>query len=187
MLYREQTLLQYSENLAARSAAPGGGSASATAACMGASLLSMVLRFTVGKPAYSRYDGWLRETLSKTEELRKRFLELADLDVQAFGGKDMRRSLDISFIICRLAYEAAKLCPPLLKKSNVNLTTDVGTAIAFLDAAFCGAYLNLRINLKIIGDKKLSRGMLKELSVKKRAIAGIRAEIENGVGRIIER
>ena len=186
MLYRKQSLLKFSDDLAAKMAAPGGGAASANVACLGVSLMSMVINFTIGKRAYSQHEPWLKDTLRKSESLRKRFLELVDLDVQAFSGKDMRKALDIPFIVCRLSFEAARLCQELLRKSNVNLSSDVGVAAALLDAAFSGAYLNVKVNLKIIGDKALSGGMLRELSVKKRGIAKIRAEIENGVGRIIE-
>ncbi|MFA5320878.1 MAG: cyclodeaminase/cyclohydrolase family protein [Candidatus Omnitrophota bacterium] len=186
MKYCCKSVEKYNDCLAAGNAVPGGGSSSAVSAAMGTALLSMVLNFSAGRKAYAVHEQKLRTILVETEALRARFLELADLDSEAFSGKDMRKSLDVSFIICRLCYETMKFCPEVLKKGNPNLCTDVGTASALLDAAFCGAYLNARINLKIIGDAVLSRGMLKELTVKKRAMARIRTEIENGVCRIIE-
>ncbi len=184
--YCRKSVEKYNCCLAAGSAVPGGGSAAAVAAAMGTALLSMVINFSVGRKAYAAHEKRLKEILSEAEKLRVRFLELADLDSEAFSGRDMRRSLDISFIICRLCYEAVKFCPEVLKKGNPNLCTDTGTAAAMLEAAFCGAYLNVRINLRIIGDKPLSAGMLRELAVKKRSMSRIRTEMENGVCGIIE-
>ncbi len=185
--YCRKSLEKYNDCLAAGNAVPGGGSASAVAAAMGTALLSMVLNFSLGRKAYAAHEKRLKEILGAAERLRARFLELADLDAEAFNGRDMRRSLDISFIICRLTYEGMKFCPEVLKKGNPNLCTDTGTAAAMLEAAFRGAYFNVRINLKIIGDRALSRGMLRELSVKKRSMLRIRTEIEDGVCGIIER
>lgn len=187
MKYCRKSVERYNSCLASGNAVPGGGSASAVAGAMGAALLSMALNFSVGRKAYAAHEKRLKEILSAAEKLRSRFLELADLDSEAFSGRDMRKSLDVSFIICRLCYEAVKFCPEVLKKGNPNLCTDTGTAAALFDAAFCGAYLNVRINLKIMGNKALSAGMLRELAGKRRTMSRIRTEIENGVCRIIER
>ena len=48
-MYNEGSLKQYLNDLAAKLPAPGGGSAAALTAALGASLISMVLNFTIGK------------------------------------------------------------------------------------------------------------------------------------------
>ncbi|MBI5145023.1 MAG: cyclodeaminase/cyclohydrolase family protein, partial [Candidatus Omnitrophica bacterium] len=60
MKYREATLKKYSDDLAAKLPAPGGGSAAALAAAMGVSLISMVVNFTLGKPKYAQYERELK-------------------------------------------------------------------------------------------------------------------------------
>jgi formiminotetrahydrofolate cyclodeaminase len=84
MSYKEQTLKKYLDDLAAKLPAPGGGSAAALAAALGASLISMVVNFTLGKPKYAEYEKGLKQILSKSERLREEFLNLVDLDVTAY-------------------------------------------------------------------------------------------------------
>ena len=48
-MYNDSSLKQYLNDLAAKLPAPGGGSAAALTAALGASLISMVLNFTIGK------------------------------------------------------------------------------------------------------------------------------------------
>jgi len=185
MNYKNETLEKYLSDLAARIPAPGGGSAAALAAAMGSSLVSMVLNFTLGKPKYARYEEELKETFKKSEKLRREFLNLVDLDVQAYKSKNVRSALNIPFMVCRLCLEAIKLCPALIKKGNINLISDVAAAAVLLESAFASAYCNVEINLKALGDKKLTQSIRKELAQKGKIIKRIRLETEEKVGKII--
>ena len=80
MEYKNQNLTKYLDDLSARLPAPGGGSAAALNAAMGASLISMVVNFTLGKPKYAAFEEELKDILAKSEKLRKDFLDLVDLD-----------------------------------------------------------------------------------------------------------
>lgn len=185
--YKDKSVAAYLQDLSAKLAAPGGGSAAALSAAMGACLLSMVVNFTLGKKKYARYEKELARVLEKSEKLRKDFLELVDLDVAAYKSGEARKALDVPFALCRLSYEAIKLCPLLIKKSNPNLASDVAVAAILLESAFACAEFNVRINLKIIGEKKLSAGINRELSAKYIAVAKTRKKTEAGVGKIIGR
>jgi methenyltetrahydrofolate cyclohydrolase len=184
-MYADKSLKKYLNDLAARLPAPGGGSAAALNAALGASLVSMVVNFTIGKPKYSKYEAELKEILDESEKLRNKFLDLVDLDVAAYKSKDLRNALDIPFMLCRLCFEAIKLCPPLVKKGNVNLASDVAVAAIMLEAAFTSAYFNVEINLKLLADKKLARAVRKELERKEKIIKKIRQDMEEKVGKII--
>lgn len=48
MKYKTQSLEKYLNDLSAKLSAPGGGSAAALNAALGASLISMVINFTLG-------------------------------------------------------------------------------------------------------------------------------------------
>ena len=185
MSYKEETLKKYLDDLAARLPAPGGGSAAALTAAMGAALISMVVNFTLGKPKYAEYENELKEILAKSEKLREEFLNLVDLDVAAYQSKDMRNALDVPFMVCRLCLEGIKLCPQLIKKGNVNLISDVAVAAVLLESAFASAYFNVEINLKSLNDKKLTRSIRKELAQKGKAILKTRAKTEDSIGKII--
>ncbi len=156
-MYKNSTLKKYLDDLAAKLPAPGGGSAAAMNAAMGAALISMVVNFTLNKPKYAAFEKELKEILEKSEGLRKKFLDLVDLDVRAYKSKNLRDALNIPFMLARLVFEAIKLCPPLVTKGNRNLISDVAVAAILLESAFASAYFNVEINLKALDDKKLSK------------------------------
>lgn len=185
MNYKNTSLEKYLNDLAAKIPAPGGGSAGALTAALGASLISMVVNFTIGKPKYLKFEKELKDTLVSSEKLRKEFLNLVDLDVVAYKSKDARKALNVPFMLARLCFEAAKLCPPLVKKSNIYLISDVAVAVVFLEGAFTSAFFNVEINLKYIKDKKLSVSIRKELKRKDKLIKKIRIKTEEQIGKII--
>ncbi len=184
-MYRDKTLKQYLDDLAAKLPAPGGGAAAALTAASGAALISMVINFTLGKPKYAKYEKELKDVLGKSEKLRGEFLHLVDKDVIAYQSKDLRKALDVPFMVCRLCFEAIKLCPPLIRKTNKNLISDVAVAAVLLEAAYASAYFNVEINLKYLADKKLTGSIRKELSRKEKTVKKIRQKTEVKIGEII--
>jgi formiminotetrahydrofolate cyclodeaminase len=184
-MYRDESLKRYLDDLAAKLPAPGGGSAAAMNAALGAALISMVANFTIGKPKYSQFEFEVKDILEKSEKLRQEFLNLVDLDVKAYQSKNIRDALDVPFMLARLCFEGIKLCPPLITKGNVNLISDVGVAAVFLESAFASARFNVDINLKSIDDKALAGSIRKELGQKAKRIKKIREETEVKVGKII--
>lgn len=187
MSYKEKSLNRYLDDLAGKLPAPGGGSASALVAGLGTSLISMVVNFTLGKPRYAKFENELKVILEKSENLRKEFLNLVDLDVLAYKSKNLRDMLNVPFMVCRLCFEGIKLCPALIKKGNINLISDVAVAAVLLESAFTSACFNVEINLKSLDDKKLTKGIRKELAGKENLIKKIRLETEEKIGKIIRR
>lgn len=187
MSYKNKTITKYLDDLAARLPAPGGGSAAALTAAMGASLISMVVNFTLGKPKYAGYEGELKQILEKSEKLRAEFLNLVDLDVVAYKSKNIRDALNVPFMVARLCFEGIKLCPALIKKGNRNLISDVAVAAIFLESAFASAYFNVEINLKMLADNALTKTIRKELALKEKTIKKIRLNTEVEVGEIVGR
>jgi formiminotetrahydrofolate cyclodeaminase len=185
MAYKDNTLQKYLDDLSARLPAPGGGSAAALTASLGAALISMVVNFTLGKKRYARYEDELKGILTISERLRGDFLRLVDLDVEAYQSKNIKEALDVPFMLARLCFEGVKLCPPLIKKGNVNLISDVAVAAVLLESAFSSAYFNVKINLKNLNDAHLATVIRKELSGKRAVIKSIRKKTEEKVGKII--
>jgi formiminotetrahydrofolate cyclodeaminase len=186
-MYKNKTLATYLNDLAAKLPAPGGGSAAALTAGLGAALLSMVVNFTLGKPKYSQYEEELKQILDKSEKLRDKFLELVDLDVVAYKSGNIRNALNVPFMVCRLCFEAIQLCPALVKKGNQNLASDISVAAILFEAGFSSAYCNVEINLKILGDKKLASSIRKELKTKGKLVEQIRKKTEEKIGKFIGR
>jgi len=184
-MYCDKSLKEYLKDLSAKLPAPGGGSAAALTAALGASLISMVVNFTLGKPKYAKFEEELKGILEKSEKLREEFLRLVDLDVVAFESKDIRDAMDVPFMVCRLCFEGIKLCRSLVTKGNINLVSDVAVAAILLESAFASAYFNVEINLRPLNDKRLSRAVIKELAQKGRLITKMRLDTEERVGKTI--
>jgi len=187
MKYKNQSLTKYLNDLAARIPAPGGGSAAALNAAMAVSLVSMVVNFTLGKPKYAVFEKELKRILVESEKLRNNFLDLVDLDVAAYQSKNIKKSLTVPLRLAKLCCQAAKLCPPLVKKGNVNLISDVAVAAVFLESAFAAACFNVEINLKSLSDVKLAQKTKREIKQMYKIMFKIRKNTEDGVGKIIRR
>lgn len=184
-MYYNKSLKKYLDDLAAKLPAPGGGSGAALVAGLGSALISMVINFTLGKPKYAKYKKDLTKWLSISERIRKRFLQLVDLDIVAFKSKDINKALNVPLEVTRLCLEAIRLCPPLVKKGNINLITDVAVAAIMLEAGFSSALFNVRINLKYLKDKRQINRIVKELNKKKIFLRKTRQDLEVKVDEII--
>ncbi|MFH1245476.1 MAG: cyclodeaminase/cyclohydrolase family protein, partial [Candidatus Omnitrophota bacterium] len=175
-MYKE-TLKKYLDDLAAEKPAPGGGSAAALTAAVGAALLSMVCNFTLGKEKYKAYEIDIRNILTQAEKLRAELLLLVDADVAGYKKLSaayqlpvntpeekkkraqavqdgLKEAVSAPLNVCKCCREGIKLAPALVGKGNVNLISDVGVAVFFLEAAYQAAMLNVDINLRGIKDKE---------------------------------
>ncbi len=63
---------------------PGGGAAAAISGAIGAALIAMVGRLTVGKPGFEDVDDRMRALIERADAARLVFLDLADRDAHAF-------------------------------------------------------------------------------------------------------
>lgn len=157
--FRNYTLSEYSRVLSLKVPAPGGGSAAAATAALGAALLSMVTNYSLGKGAPREVEQKLKNTLKASEQLRKRFLQLVDLDAQAYlnvvktrkaapvkRAAARRKAAQVPLEVCKLCYKAVQLSPALVRYGNKYLISDVKVAMELLLAAFNSAKLNVEIN-----------------------------------------
>lgn len=201
MEYVAQPIKKYLDDLAAKLPAPGGGSASALTGGEGVALLGMVLNFTIDKKGYETFWSEAKDLLKEIEIIRERLSALIDEDVSAYGELDrvikmpkgseeerkrrndaleeaLKKAESIPEEICKLSYEAARLCPVILEKGNINLASDVGAGMALLVAAFKAGRLNVEINLKSIKDKEFCRRVVGELDKLQKELLRLEKEIE---------
>ena len=149
--YGHFTLAEYTEALAAKSPVPGGGSAAALTAVLGAALISMVARYSIGKGTDKTTERRLGHVLKKSETIRRRLFRLVDLDtkvylkvVQTRRARTARRQRaaalkaagGVPLEVARLCFQAIQLTPFLITKGNKNLVSDVAVAGELLWAAF---------------------------------------------------
>ena len=136
---------------------PGGGSAAALAASLGASLIAMVIHYSLGKGQASWIEDKLKVTLRASQKLQKRFLELVDLDAQAYlqvvkskkASKQVRKRAQakaraVPREVAQLCYRAIELLPYLVKHGNKYLVSDLEVAAELLLASFNSALALLK-------------------------------------------
>lgn len=167
-MYINKPLKEYLDDLAAKKAAPGGGSASALAASTGTSLMSMVANFTIGKPEYKKVEEKVTAILFETMKCDSELRVLIDKDVEAYtklslaikGARGDDAKLDKLYkdaakpplSVCEITNKCMELCRELAGCGNRNLVTDTATAAMLFEAAFFSAKFNVYVNLKYIKD-----------------------------------
>ena len=157
--YRNYSLTDYCAALSGRNPVPGGGSAAAYAAALGASLLLMVANYSISDKTPPDLVEETKRLLAKTQKLRDRLLELVDLDAQAYlkvveskkgtvQSKEnaLKGAREVPREVCQLCYEAIELTPFLVEKGNKFLLSDIEVAVELLEAAFNSAKINIETN-----------------------------------------
>jgi len=172
---RDEAIASFLTRLAARSAAPGGGTTGALHAAQAAALLAMVARFSDGPRHDAEVVGRVR---AAADGLAGEALDLAEADsaafekvVDAYGlpketaeekaarseaiaealGGAARPPADLMAAAVRLA----GLAEDLLAVANRNVISDIAAAAAAIGAAAVTAQVNIEANLGGIKDPAL--------------------------------
>ena len=171
----KMTLEEFTASLSAGTPTPGGGSAAALSGALSASLLQMVSDLTIGREPYKAHDASVRAIRQKAEGLRKDLLALVDRDAEAYDGvirairlpkgseteKEARAAAlsRANLFATETPLAVADACAALMSmavelahKGNPNAVSDVGTAALLAYAGLRAGILNVRTNLKGIGD-----------------------------------
>lgn len=185
--FSDFTLSEFSDALAADTAAPGGGSTAAVVAALAASLAAMVARLTVGRPKYAPVEAAMQQVVTTADPLRQRLLTLATRDAEVFAiviaafrlpketeYQKQERQLAIQTAYrdatvvpmqtLEAAVEVLELCLRVVELGNPNAVTDGITGALLAEAAAQGAALNVQINLTAIQDTAFVTTMQAQLS-----------------------
>lgn len=173
-MLKELSLIDFTNELASESPAPGGGSAAGLSAAIGASLTSMVLNLTIDKKVSEGYPedvkAALKEALKTANLMRGKYIELIDKDADSFNKlmeafklpkhtdaqKEERKAKiaeakELVLAVPRsLLKESYALYEPLkiaTEYGNKNAISDAGVGAIMLHGAIEGAALNIFINL----------------------------------------
>jgi glutamate formiminotransferase/formiminotetrahydrofolate cyclodeaminase len=174
------------DDLASDSPTPGGGSAAAYSGAMGAGLVAMVARLTVGKKKYAGVEERMKSIVRQAEELRAQQTAAVSQDAEAFNqvmaafklpkdsdGEKEARSKAIQEAtagaalvplgVAERAVDTIELAREAAQVGNVNAISDAASAVALARACFQGASLNVRINAQGLKDQKQAKSWLKTL------------------------
>ena len=193
--YLKGTMERYLGELSARSITPGGGSAAALTAALGAALNLMVIN-------YSIKDGEeVPEVLQAARERQQESLEhlsgLIDEDCRVFrklmdtlskkqdAQKEYIAAATVPMKICREAHISMDITDHLIDNANRKLISDVGCAAQILNSAFYAAQLNVRINLGQVKDASFVKNADKALKTMYKDMEDADIRIINRVNNII--
>ncbi len=186
-MYIDQPLKDYLDDLASAKPAPGGGSAAALSGAMGAALASMVCRLTLDKEAYAGVQQEIEGLSKQTEELRYRFQELMQEDIEAYGrlsasyrmprGTGEERAaraaaiqeqlVGAALVPLEVAESAAALiecCERIAEIGNVTVLSDVAAGVILARGAGEDAALLVRINLRAMKNAELAADIERRLN-----------------------
>ena len=188
------------EELASPTPTPGGGSAAAFAAAMGAGLVAMVAGVTIGKKKYAEVEAEMQAIRVVAENLRAELTQAVDDDSSAFEAvmgafrlpKDtdeqkkareaavIQATLNAAHIPLHVAEDAVKVMGLAIKCAKhgiVSAISDASSGFAMARAALTAAGYNVRININSLEDKSTGEKMLAELLDLEREADQLEAEI----------
>jgi formiminotetrahydrofolate cyclodeaminase len=177
-MYLDRPLRKYLDDLASAQPTPGGGSAAALSGAMGAALASMVSRLTLGKADYADVQAEIETLVQKAEQLRTRFQQLVQEDIDAYGKLSasfklprataeekvartkaiQERLTEAALVPLAMAESAAELvqyCLRIAQIGNARVLSDIATAARLAVSAGDGASWMVRVNVNSMKDQEL--------------------------------
>ncbi|HTC93543.1 MAG TPA: glutamate formimidoyltransferase [Terriglobales bacterium] len=161
------------EQLAAPTAVPGGGSASASAGAMAAALGHMVASMSRGKKNYLPYERELSEAMARLAQLREELKAAIDADAESYkavvqaykSAKDskdgdtkitlaLKGATNIPLLVAEKSREVRKILESLKAITNPKMASDLTVGVALARAAVEGALANVEINLESLTDQQ---------------------------------
>ena len=180
----ELDVLKFLDVVDSNSPAPGGGSVSALASSLGASLARMVAHLSFGKKNYEALaDDVKAKFVANFDELLKIKNELNDLidrDSEAYNTvmaayklpkaarsaeiqKSLKYAIQTPYDIVVLSGKAISLLGEILANGNQNAITDIGVGTMLLMVGLEGGILNVKVNLSSIKDAEYVEKITKEI------------------------
>ena len=204
--FRDRTLTQFGEKLASSDPVPGGGSASAVAASLAASLVAMVATLSQNRPKYADHSSLHEMAIPAATALITELLDIADEDAaayaacafalklpkEAFADQEFRAqqikatarvAAEVPLRCVERCYDVLVLAEALAGRSNVNASSDLRVAALLAEAAGHGAAENVLVNIPLIGENDWTR----QAEARTRELLARISELKDEVHEIVSR
>jgi glutamate formiminotransferase/formiminotetrahydrofolate cyclodeaminase len=194
------SLVEFTDETASESPAPGGGSISAYVGSLGASLAGMVANLSSHKKGWD--DRWeeFSNWAEKAQVYKDELIRLVDLDTTAFNrimesfglpkstpeektARDKaiqdatRYAIEVPFKVMQVALNSMEVIKAMVEIGNPNSVTDAGVAALCARTAVLGAFMNVKINASGYKDKDFVTDIIaKGNEIERKAIA-LEAEV----------
>lgn len=169
------SLREFIEKIAARTAAPGGGSASAAITAMGSALGCMVAQLTYGVRKFEALTDQLRKIIPPLYYTTKELIKQIDADSYAFDSymealrlpkdtdeqkkvrakaieESLKKAIEVPLATMRLGYKCWEPMVEVAKIGSIASKSDVEVGAKALETGIWGAYRNVLINISQVKD-----------------------------------
>lgn len=198
----DMSLVEFADETASESPAPGGGSISASMGALGAALGTMVANLSSHKRGWD--DRWkeFSEWAEKGKYYQDELLKMVDEDTNAFNkimdafglpknteeDKAIRHqaiqdatkyAIEVPFKVMQLCYDSMEVNKAMAEFGNPNSVSDAGVGAIAALAGVKGAYLNVKINTADLDDKVYVEEIISKGKKLQEAAAAKQKEILN--------
>ena len=172
----EKSLIDFADETASESPAPGGGSISAYVGALGAALGAMVANLSSHKKGWDARWAVFSDWAQKGQASKQKLLGLVDADTSAFNGimtafgmpkgtpeekaartaaiqSATKLAIEVPLQVMETAYASLETIRAMAEEGNPNSVSDAGVGALCARTAVLGAWLNVRINAAGYDDK----------------------------------
>jgi len=173
----QKTLVDFANETASESPAPGGGSISAYVGVLGVSLGTMVANLSSHKVGWDDKIEYFSEKAEEGQKLKDTLLDLVDADTNAFNKimdalrmpkatedeKSARKAamhaatigaIEVPLRVMKISLQSMYMLKEMATNGNPNSVSDAGVGALCARTAVEGAALNVRINCSGFDDKE---------------------------------
>ncbi len=193
-------LKAFAEETASESPAPGGGSISAYVGALGAALGTMVANLSAHKRGWDDRWATYSQHAETGQAVMDRLIHLVDADTEAFNQiiaavrlpkktaaekaaraaameAATKHAIMVPFQIMETALSAMGVIMEMAAHGNPNSVSDAGVGAACVRTAVIGAYLNVKINAKDLGDKAFAEDIVAKATAMVEQVKTAEAEV----------